>query len=208
MVHKVEEESNTYYMTSSCPVLSGHLLVIINIAHSFVGHLAAQLLMAAKFVDNFSHHCLHAALHPFQYCRLNHSAYPLVYQLSSAGVYGLVSAYNYIVVSLLFHCFFYTVSAARTCHCTESQMNCQTDGKCQSHVGEDDFSCLVARRYNRFQGEFVIHQLCILDAIDYGIYCNQPAVGGIVYDVSLLTFIAVRYGWNISAIGHTAERVL
>ena len=82
--------------------------------------------------------------------------------------------------------FLYTVASARTCHCTQSQRDCSPDGKCRSTLREDDFSCLVARRYYRYLGDFVIHQLCIHDYIDYGLYCNEPAVGGLVFDVSII----------------------
>ena len=96
------------------------------------------------------------------------------------------------MVTLIFYSSFssllsvYAVVAARkTCHCSQSQQNCQLDGKCQSPLREDDFSCLVTRRYNHLRDEYIILQQCIHDNIDYGLYCNTPAVGGLVFDVSV-----------------------
>lgn len=94
-------------------------------------------------------------------------------------VYQALSSLHYIILIII-------VAAARTCHCPASQQSCRPDGKCQSLIGEDNFSCLVTRRYNRLSGEHIIIQQCIHDIIDYAIYCNGPKTGGLVFNVSLI----------------------
>ena len=76
---------------------------------------------------------------------------------------------------------------ARTCHCSASVVSCQPDGKCQSPLisADNSFFCLVTRRYNQFSGEYINHQQCILDILDYGLYCSGPRVEGLVFQVSI-----------------------
>ena len=105
---------------------------------------------------------------------------------------------------VLFWCFtiylslFYcpAAAAARTCHCTLSQMNCLPSGICHSPINEDDFSCLVTRSYDRTRNVYHIFQKCILDSVDYLIHCNEPSTNGLVIYVSYLKICVRRDGYQ------------